>query len=42
MFSVGFAVNFLNRLTYATTVQGQKSAAEKELLFVLLRVLNII
>jgi hypothetical protein len=48
MFSVGllgfvsFAVNLLNRPTYGTTVQGQKSAAEKELLFVLLRVLNII
>jgi hypothetical protein len=35
----GFVVNLLNRPTDGTTVQGQKSATEKELLFVRLGVL---
>jgi hypothetical protein len=38
---VGFVVNLLNRPTDGATVKGQKSAAEKELLFVRLGVRKI-
>jgi hypothetical protein len=38
---VGFVFNLLNRPTDGATVQGQKSAAEKELLFVRLGVRKI-